>query len=299
MARNTQLILLEEANLWRVADPAAGAGGFEALTQGLCEQGWSKLQDLEREAADGLPGMVAALANGHVQQGLARQRVLRAKAIVTRREPITRTSELPNLGETSVSVLAVRRWRMALKRSLPRPGLTTEACRRCGWRRRLKRCAIKPTQHRRSAGKRPTVFLATLGAIADFTARAGFARNLFEAGGLAAPSGDGFASGNATDLAALVTASSRPRGARLACLCGSDAGYAGEAIAVAQALQAPKARASGSRAGPGDLESALNQAGVSASIFAGCDRSKRCAAPTPLRRPDGKTDELDPGFYEA
>ncbi|MBN9450195.1 MAG: methylmalonyl-CoA mutase, partial [Bosea sp.] len=83
VARNTQLILLEEANLWRVADPAAGAGGFEALTQGLCEQGWSKLQDLEREAADGLPGMVAALANGHVQQGLARQRALRTKAIAT------------------------------------------------------------------------------------------------------------------------------------------------------------------------------------------------------------------------
>ncbi|MBQ0818795.1 methylmalonyl-CoA mutase, partial [Microvirga sp. HBU67558] len=32
IARNTQLILLDESNLARVADPAAGAGGFETLT---------------------------------------------------------------------------------------------------------------------------------------------------------------------------------------------------------------------------------------------------------------------------
>ncbi|MGO4816657.1 methylmalonyl-CoA mutase family protein, partial [Cupriavidus sp. 2MCAB6] len=95
------------ANLWRVADPAAGAGGFEALTQALCEQAWTKMQDLEREASDGRPGIVAALTNGHVQQGLARQRDIRAKAIATRREPITGTSEFPNLAEAPVKVLDI------------------------------------------------------------------------------------------------------------------------------------------------------------------------------------------------
>ncbi|CAH1699599.1 hypothetical protein BOSEA1005_12652 [Hyphomicrobiales bacterium] len=51
VARNTQLILLEESNLWRVADPAAGAGGFEALTQALCEQGWQAFQRSNGSAA--------------------------------------------------------------------------------------------------------------------------------------------------------------------------------------------------------------------------------------------------------
>ena len=39
IARNTQLILLEESNLAKVADPAAGAGGFESLTHALCDDG--------------------------------------------------------------------------------------------------------------------------------------------------------------------------------------------------------------------------------------------------------------------
>ena len=39
LARNAQLILLRESNLGFVADPAAGAGAFEALTKALCEEG--------------------------------------------------------------------------------------------------------------------------------------------------------------------------------------------------------------------------------------------------------------------
>ena len=49
IARNTQLILLDEFNLARVADPAAGAGGFEALTDTLCEKAWALFQEIERE----------------------------------------------------------------------------------------------------------------------------------------------------------------------------------------------------------------------------------------------------------
>ena len=49
VARNTQLILLDESNLSRVADPAAGAGGFEALTDALCEKAWGLFQEIERE----------------------------------------------------------------------------------------------------------------------------------------------------------------------------------------------------------------------------------------------------------
>jgi methylmalonyl-CoA mutase len=49
VARNTQAILLDESNLARVADPAAGAGGFEALTDALCEKAWGLFQEIERE----------------------------------------------------------------------------------------------------------------------------------------------------------------------------------------------------------------------------------------------------------
>ena len=45
LARNGQLVLLRESNLGFVADPAAGAGGFEALTQALVDKGWLLFQD--------------------------------------------------------------------------------------------------------------------------------------------------------------------------------------------------------------------------------------------------------------
>ena len=58
LARNAQLILLEESHLGFVADPAAGAGVFEALTATLCENGWAVFQTLER--AGGAPPALRA-----------------------------------------------------------------------------------------------------------------------------------------------------------------------------------------------------------------------------------------------
>lgn len=293
IARNTQLVLLEEANLWRVADPAAGAGGFEALTQALCEQAWAAMQRLEGQAEDGVPGILATLAAGTLQADLAKQREARAKAIATRREPITGTSEFPNLREAAVSVLDVAPTVRAKPKfplakaseqdqgdlidqlakgvardvalSAPEDGLRAQALPS----QRLAEPFEALRDRADAAAERPVVFLATLGPIADFAARAGFARNLFEAGGLSAPSGEGFAKDGVTDTAALVAAF-KTSGARLACLCGSDAAYAAEGGAAAQALTA--AGATVWLAGrPGELEVELSKAGIGEFIFTGCD----------------------------
>ena len=58
LARTTQLLLIEEANIHRVADPAAGSGGVETLTEKLCEQAWSEFQQIEAEG--GILGSVEA-----------------------------------------------------------------------------------------------------------------------------------------------------------------------------------------------------------------------------------------------
>lgn len=47
VARNVQNVLAEESNLWRVADPALGAGYIETYTQGLCEAAWAVFQKAE------------------------------------------------------------------------------------------------------------------------------------------------------------------------------------------------------------------------------------------------------------
>ncbi len=48
IARNTQTILQQECQLWRVADAASGAGYMESLTDGLCEKAWAIFQDIEK-----------------------------------------------------------------------------------------------------------------------------------------------------------------------------------------------------------------------------------------------------------
>jgi methylmalonyl-CoA mutase len=116
-----------------------------------------------------------------------------------------------------------------------------------------------------NTGARPKVFLANLGTTADFSSRATFAKNFFEAGGIEAVSNDGFA--GREPMAAAFKAS----GAKLACLCSSDKAYAAEAVDAANALKAAGAKHTYLAGRPGELETRLTAAGVEAFIFAGCD----------------------------
>ena len=47
LARNTQLVIAEEAQLYRFADPAAGSGAVETLTDALAEKAWARFQAIE------------------------------------------------------------------------------------------------------------------------------------------------------------------------------------------------------------------------------------------------------------
>lgn len=246
LARNTQVVLAEEANLYRVADPAAGAGGIEDLTSALAEKAWALFQGIEAAG-----GITSALAM--VQQQVSTVREARLKAVASRKDPLTGASEFPNIAETPVAVLA------PLPPEGPRGPLSpvrlAEAFEAL---RDASDAAVS------AGGKRPSVFLANLGGVADFTQRTIFAKNFFEAGGLAAPTNDGFAS-----LEAMLAAY-RASGARLACLCSTDAVYAAEAVTAATALAA--AGATLYLAGrPGELEAQLRAAGVTGFIYVGCN----------------------------
>jgi methylmalonyl-CoA mutase len=256
VARNTQLILLEESNLFRVADPAAGSGAIENLTSKLCAAAWKRFQ-----AIDAAGGAWAALESGLIQKNVAGVRAARQKAAAQREDAITGTSDYPNLSEKPAAVLnvpkvAAPKETAAVKSIEPLPSIRLaepfEALRDASDR------ALKKT------GARPKVFLANLGKVSDFTARAMFARNFYEAGGIEAPGNDGF-----QDQAAMIAAF-KASGARLACLCSSDKIYAAQAVDAAKALT--QAGAIVHVAGrPGERETALQQAGVKSFIFMGCD----------------------------
>lgn len=257
LARNTQVVLLEEANLWRVADPAAGSGGIEALTDGLCEKAWELFQEIEREG-----GLVASLGSGAIQARIAGVAAERMKNIASRKDPLTGTSEFPHLRETPVSVLLPSTPSATHTLSTAATVLPLPSLRLAEPFEALRDAADEVL---RTTGARPKVFLANLGPVAAFTTRSIFAANALEAGGLEAIGNNGFAS---ADLAAAGFAAS---GARVACLCSSDEIYAAQAVEVARALKSAGAVRVGLAGRPGELERDLAQAGTDFYLFAGCD----------------------------
>ena len=259
LARNTQLILLEESNLARVADPAAGSGGIEALTQHLCGAAWAFFQEIEAAG-----GAHTALTNGLVARKVAVIRHEREAAVARGREPITGTSEFPDIHELPVPVLAP-----APAHSAATGGDLLPEIRLAEPFEQLRDAA---DDYAAKTGSRPKVFLANLGTPSDFTARATFAKNFFEAGGIEAVTNDGFSS-----TEALVTAF-KTSGARFACLCSSNDVYAKDAVAAATALAKAGAVHLYLAGRGGELESALKAAGVATFIYSGCDMLKTLRA---------------------
>ncbi len=103
VARNTQLVLLEESNLAKVSDPAAGSGGIESLTQQLCEAAWTLFQEIEKAG-----GVFASLEQNLIQRKVAATRAVREQNIAKRKEVLTGATEFPNLHEANVAVLEAR-----------------------------------------------------------------------------------------------------------------------------------------------------------------------------------------------
>jgi methylmalonyl-CoA mutase len=255
IARNTQLVLLEESNLAKVADPAAGSGGVEHLTAELCRAAWTLFQEIEQAG-----GAWAALERGVIQKKVAAVRAERQAAVARRKDALTGTSDFPDLTEAPVAVLDVP---PAAVQSYP-TALELEPLRSIRLAAPFEELRDASDRMLARTGARPRIFLANLGKLADFTARASFAKNFYEAGGIEAVTNDGFAGRD--EMIAAFKAS----GARLACLCSTDEVYAREATAAAQALQSAGALVW--LAGrPGALEAALTQAGIGGFIFAGCD----------------------------
>ncbi len=251
IARNTQTILIEESNLYRVADPAAGSGAIETLTDALCAKAWTLFQDIEREG-----GTAEALAKGSIQSAVAKIRDEREKNIAKRKDTLIGTSDFPFLDEDRISVSGALRPHVveSASNALPRIRLAES----------FERLRDQSDAYLAKTGARPKVFLATLGRAADFNARASFAKSFFEAGGIEAITPDASQNG---DLVKAFKAS----GAKLACLCSSDKVYAKEAEAAAAALSKAGAKHLYLAGKPGENKQALEAAGLSTFLHQGCD----------------------------
>jgi methylmalonyl-CoA mutase len=248
LARNTQLILQEEAGLGRVADAAGGSWYVEDLTHRLAESAWAEFRRIEAAG-----GMVSALEQGIVLRALHDVRSRRQQNIARVRDKITGVSAFPELCEQPIySRPEDLRVNLALLDdegevpSLPpaalgkRFGAMVAAAQAGATLKGLERACetlmerydfIPPTSERaaepferlRTASDRalarirvrPPVFLANLGRLADYNLAATWALNFFAAGGVEVMDEGGY-----TDFAVLIRKFQRSP-APIVCICGS------------------------------------------------------------------------------
>ena len=252
IARNTQTILFEEANLHRVADPAAGSGAIESLTEQLCEKAWTLFQEIEY-----VGGSFEALKAGLIQKAVGKVRAEREANIAGRKDSVIGTSDFPDLAEEPVALLGAAK--------APSPGTPAgepiEPLARIRLAEPFERLRDRSDAYLAHTGERPKVFLACLGRASDFTAHASFAKSLFEAGGIEAVEGSG------DNLMKRF----KDSGAKLACLCSSDKVYAGEAVNAAEALAAAGATQVYLAGKPGDHKKAWEDAGIGPFLYQGRD----------------------------
>ena len=98
-SRNTQLVLMEEASLGRVTDPAGGAWCLESLTDEIARAGWAAFRMIEAEG-----GAAAALASGLIARETETVRAARQALIAEGKIKLVGVTVYPNPHEQSVEV---------------------------------------------------------------------------------------------------------------------------------------------------------------------------------------------------
>jgi len=261
MARNTQLILKDEAMLARVVDPGGGSFYVENLTDQLAAAAWSTFQELEREG-----GFLALMEGGALATRIDAQWAKRERGLATRREMITGVSAFPLVDEHEVELdpFDPSALQAALAAAAPAPAKTVAPLPRRRLAERFE--ALRDAADRAAESRgRPEVLLLHLGSLAESNVRASWTRSLLEAGGLgcvdSAPVAD----------AEGVAEACRQAGPSYVVLCSTDARYGELAEAAAKAAKAAGVATVALAGRPGEHEAAWRAAGIDVFLYAGID----------------------------
>jgi methylmalonyl-CoA mutase len=209
MARNTQLLLLEESHLGQVLDPAGGSWFVEDLTEALAGQAWEQFQAAEARAARG--GFDEA--RDYLTDRIAEVAGARTDDVAHRRRSVTGVNEYPNLAE-------------------PAPPATDTATTVQRYAAGFEALRDRADAYLDRAGSRPQVVLLPLGPLAEHNVRATFATNLLASGGIDA------INPGAVDADGVAQAVADAGSPAVAVVCGADARYADEVAGVVAAARA-------------------------------------------------------------
>jgi len=218
IARNTQIILKEEAHFDKTIDPAAGSYYIEQLTDKLAEKAWSIFQETEKEG-----GYIGQFTNGHISANIASMAQKRDMRVASRKETLLGTNQYPN---------GLEKLNHEVKPDREAPFYTKAANAICE-PLKIYRVAEKFEQLRRKTEKSaqpPKVFLLTIGNLTWRKARASFASGFFACAGYEIIDNLGF------DTAQEGVESARKQNADIVVVCSSDDEYETVVPEVAQAL---------------------------------------------------------------
>ncbi len=209
MARNIQLLLLEESHVGRILDPAGGSWFVEDLTDQLANQAWQCFQTVEQRG-----GFVDA--GDYITEQIAEIAARRTDDVAHRKTAITGVNEYPNLTEpplpqpdSSYSPLAAGK--------LIRYAAQFEALR------------DRSDAYLARTDSRPQALLLPLGPLAEHNVRTTFASNLLASGGIEAVNPGTV---DAEGVAKAVADAGTPT---VAVICATDSRYGSEASAVVEA----------------------------------------------------------------
>lgn len=209
IARNTNLLLLEESHLSHVIDPGGGSYFIEAFTTQLADKAWEVFTSVEAEG-----GLQQAFAAGTVAKLLDDAHEAQRKDIARRIKKITAINEFPNLAEA------------------PLPAdLRVEPSRVRRWAAEFEALRNRSDAYMEVRGTRPAAVLIPLGPLAKHNIRTGFATNLLASGGIGALN-----PGQVTPGTEEFTTAAKS--AAIAVICGTDQEYDATGKDAYEALRA-------------------------------------------------------------
>jgi methylmalonyl-CoA mutase len=128
IARNTQIILEQEAHLAKVVDPAGGSWYVEWLTDAIAQKAWELFQQVEEQG-----GMIRALESGYPQEQIEQMAKKKADDISHRKSRVVGTNMYANVQEQPVQAETLPRIQeeqfasLQAHRGMQDPVLVTEA----------------------------------------------------------------------------------------------------------------------------------------------------------------------------
>ena len=205
IARNQQILLMEESHLDKVVDPAGGSYYVEELTMSLAQVAWKLFLEVEDNG-----GFMAMVANNEIANAVNASAASRFDKVAKRKEQLLGTNQFPNFTEVSGDKRAMT---CCCGCHEAEEGVVTLNSKRLASGFEELRQATEQAEHT------PVVFMLTIGNLAMRLARAQFSDNFFGCAGYKLIDNNGFATVEEGVEAAMAAK------ADIVVLCSSDAEY--------------------------------------------------------------------------